>query len=99
MSERLEDLRRHYDALRAFVNSPAHAGYQEAIHSEIQATKDAILAITPDSLPNFIEECQLRGELRLLEQELSRFEVASVNLETRIDEMAEAELENATQPR
>ena len=81
------------------MKSPAHEGYVAALTEEIEQTRSCILAITPDSLSNFVEECQLRGELRVLEQELTRFEVASVNLETRIDEMAEVELENATQPK
>jgi hypothetical protein len=97
MSQELEEKRKHLAALEAFLASPAHERYQAAIRVEIQANKDAQVAITPDSIANFVELCQQKGELRLLEQELTRFEDARVSLGHRIDEMAEAELQNATE--
>jgi hypothetical protein len=93
----LEHKRGHLAALEAFIASPAHAGYIAAIEREIEETKNAIVAIVPDSIENFVELCQQKGELRLLESELTRFEDARVSLGSRIDAIVEAELENATE--
>jgi hypothetical protein len=97
MSQDLTEKKRHLEALEVFLKSPAHIGYVIAIEHEIQETTDSILAIVPDTLQDYAEELQLRGELRCLRQSLTRFEDARVNLKDRIDEIAEAELENATQ--
>jgi hypothetical protein len=97
MSLELEERKRHLKSLEDFLASPAHTAYKVAIEKEIYDTQLAIIAITPDSLRDFVQECQLRGELRLLENEFRRFEDARVSLKARIDEMAEAELQNATQ--
>jgi hypothetical protein len=96
MSQDLEDKRRHLKALEEFIKSPAHEGYLAAVEREIEDTKDAILAVTPDSLRDFVEELQLRGELRCLESRLTMFGEARVALSDRIDEMVEAEITDAT---
>jgi hypothetical protein len=96
MSQNLKEKSEHLEALEAFLKSPAHIGYVIAIKQEIQEVTDSILAITPDTLMDYAEEMQLRGELRLLRMEIQRFEDARVNLKARIDEIAETELENAT---
>lgn len=97
MSQELIDKRKHLEALEAFVRSPAHQGYISAVCAEIEANKEAQVAIVPDSIANFVELCQQKGELRCLESRLTMFEDARVSLERRIDEIAEAELENATE--
>ncbi|SRR6266446_2991357 len=97
MSQELEDKRKHLVALEDFIKSPAFAGYKWAIEHEIQATKDAIVSIIPDSDSNFVELCQQQGELRCLESRLTMFEDARVNLKRRIDEIVEENLQNATE--
>jgi len=97
MSQEVEEKRKHLAALEAFLASPAHIGYVISVEAEIQANKDAQVAITPDSISNFVELCQQKGELRCLESRLTMFEDARVNLERRIDEMVEVELQNATE--
>jgi hypothetical protein len=96
MSQDLEDKKQHLKALEEFIKSPAHEGYLMAVEKEIDDTRNAIVAITPDSLSNFVEELQLRGELRCLESRLTMFGEARVALSDRIDEMVEAELTDAT---
>jgi crotonobetainyl-CoA:carnitine CoA-transferase CaiB-like acyl-CoA transferase len=97
MSAEVEQKKKHLAALETFLQSPAHVGYVAAIKREIQETKDAIVAIVPDNQKDFVELCQQKGALRLLESELTRFEDARVSLGSRIDAMVEAELENATE--
>ena len=97
MSTEVEKKREHLEAIEAFMVSPAFLGYKEAVEYEIQLVKDAIVAITPDNFENFVELCQQKGELRCLESRLTMFEDARVSLESRIDEMVEAELQNATE--
>jgi hypothetical protein len=100
MSEENEDLqkkRQHLKSLIAFIESPAYLGYVSAVRVDIQANKDAQVAITPDNLPDIVELLQLKGELRCLESRLTMFEDARTKLERRIDEMVEAELESATE--
>jgi hypothetical protein len=95
MSQDLKEKREHLEALETFIKSPAHIGYVTAISCEIREISDSILAITPDTLMDYAEEMQLRGELRCLKQSLTKFEDARVSLKDRIDEIAEAELQNA----
>jgi hypothetical protein len=97
VSEELTKKRKHLEALDAFLVSPAHEGYKIAIQAEIEANKDAQVAITPDSIRDFVELCQQKGELRLLESELTRFEDARAVLGNRIDEMVEAELSSSSE--
>lgn len=97
MSAEVEQKRKHLAALNAFIASPAHTGYVTATVLEIQHAKDAIVAIIPDNDKDFVELCQQKGELRLLESRLTMFEDARVSLERRIDEMVEEELQNATE--
>jgi hypothetical protein len=95
----LQEKKKHLEALEEFLASPAHIGYVVAIEHEIREITDSIIAITPDNLADYAEEMQLRGELRLLKTEVQRFEDARTSLKARIDEIAETELESATQVR
>jgi len=97
MSQEIEAKKKHLAAIDAFIASPAYPAYVAAVGLEIKQTKESIVAITPDSISNFVEEIQLRGELRCLESRLTMFEDARVSLNDRIDEMVEAELQNATE--
>ena len=97
MSEELDQKRKHLAALELFLVSPAHEGYKAAVTAEIEANKNAQVAITPDSISNFVELCQQKGELRCLESRLTMFEDARVSLSARVDEIVEAELEDATE--
>lgn len=96
MSQDVREMREHLEALETFIASPAHMGYVTAVSHEIREAQDSILAIVPDTLQDYAEEMQLRGELRCLQQSLTKFEDARVSLKARIDETVEAELENAT---
>ena len=97
MSQEVEAKRKHLAAIDAFIESPAYTGYLAARKQELRDNEDAQVAIVPDSLSNIIELIQLKGEHRYLESTITMFEDARVSLGRRIDEMVEAELQNATE--
>ena len=97
MSEELKKKQEHLASLEDFLQSPAFLGYKAAIKFDIAATKEAILAIEPLDIRDMIEEFKLRGELRCLEQMQTIFEDARVNLKSQIDELADVEIQSATE--
>lgn len=97
MSDELKKKREHLASLEDFLQSPAFTGYKAAIKYDIETTKSEIIAIEPLGLGDMIEEFKLRGELRCLEQMQTIFEDARVNLKNRVDELAEAEIQSATE--
>jgi hypothetical protein len=99
MSEELNRKQEHLASLEDFLQSPAFLGFKAGVKEDIQLTKDSIVSIDPARFEDFVEECKLRGELRVLEQLENVFEEARVTLKSRIDAMVEAELENATNTR
>jgi hypothetical protein len=96
MSEELKKKQEHLASLEDFLQSPAFLGFKVGVQEDIKLTRDAIVSIDPLRLEDFVEELKLRGELRVLEQLENVFEVARETLKSRIDEMVEVELENAT---
>lgn len=97
MSEEVETKKKHLAAIDAFVASPAYEGYLAARRLELKDNAEAQVAIVPDSLSDLVELIQLKGERRYIEATLTMFEDARVSLERRIDEMVEAELQNANE--
>ncbi len=97
MSQELESKHQHLEALKAFLMSPAYIGYLAAIDVEIEASKNTIVTIPPTTPENTAELLMEHGELRCLEADKTRFEDARVSLEKLIDEMAEQEMQNATE--
>lgn len=89
--------REHLKALDEFLKSPAFTGHQLALAHEISLNEQAQVAMVPDSLSNIVELLQLKGEHRCLTERLTVFEDARVSLSKRIDEMVEAEIQNATE--
>jgi hypothetical protein len=99
MSEELTRKQEHLASLEDFLQSPAFLGFKAGVQEDIKLAKESIVSIDPVRLEDFVEECKLRGELRVLEQLENVFEVARETLKSRIDEMVEEELENATNTR
>ena len=95
MSEELKKRQEHLASLEDFLQSPAFLGFKSGVAEDIRRTRDAIVSIDPLKIEDFVEECKLRGELRNLEMMENVFEEARATLKSRIDEMAEAEIESA----
>lgn len=93
----LKTKRDHLKALETFMGTVAYEGHQAALVREIELNEEAQVAIVPDSLADIVELLQLKGEHRCLTARLTVFEDARVSLSDRIDEMVEAELQNATE--
>jgi hypothetical protein len=91
----LDRKKEHLEALEVFLSGPAHTGYKAAVEFDIIQTKLEILNVEPISEVDRAEHFKLHGELRCLEEMLSVFEKARVELKARIDEIVETQLQNA----
>ena len=95
MTEELMRLRKHRDALEAFLKGPAHAGYVAAREEELRLVERTILDIDPVRREDEIEQFKLRGEKRCLEGMLNLFPDALEELKDRIDDLESENLNGA----
>jgi hypothetical protein len=96
MSEELRTKQEHLAALEDFLQSRVFLGYKSGLQEDRRRTIASIISIDPLRFEDFVEELKLRGELRCLEQMETVFEDARSTLKARIDEMAEVELQTAS---
>ena len=87
MTEELMKLRKHRDALEAFIKGPAHAGFVAARQEELRLVERTILDIDPLRHEDEVEQYKLRGEKRLLEQLIDVFPEALEELRDRISDL------------
>jgi hypothetical protein len=92
LTEELMRLRKHRDALEAFIAGPAHAGYVAARREELRLVERTILDIDPMRREDEIEHYKLRGEKRCLEGLIEVFPDALMELKDQIDELELADL-------
>ena len=93
LTEELMKLRKHRDALEAFIAGPAHAGYVSARQEELRLVERTILDIDPVRREDEIEQCKLRGEKRCLEGLIEVFLDALEELKDRIDDLESEDLQ------
>jgi len=91
MTEELMKLRKHRDALEAFIKGPAHAGFVAARQEELRLVERTILDIDPLRHEDEVEQYKLRGEKRLLEGLLDVFPDALEELRDRISDLEDEE--------
>jgi hypothetical protein len=91
MTEELQRLQKHLEALEAFVASPAHDGYVAARAAEISLLESQIIEDDPIDRKTEIESFKQRGELRCLRQMITIFEDGLIDLKTRIEDELERE--------
>jgi hypothetical protein len=89
--EELINAKAHLQALEAFLESRAHTGYVEARKEELKQVQDSILSVDPVDRTDEIEHFKLRGEMRVLEELITTFEVAAEGLRDRIADLEEEE--------
>lgn len=87
MTEEMMKLRKHRDALEAFMKGPAHAGYIAAREMELRLVKETILELDPLRREDEIEQYKLRGEMRVLQGLVNVFEDALEEVKDRMDEL------------
>jgi hypothetical protein len=95
LTEEMMRLKKHKDALEAFIKGPAHSGYVEARKEELRLVKETIIDIDPMRREDEIEHYKLRGEMRVLQGLVGVFEDALEEVKDRIEEL---ELEGSVQP-
>jgi hypothetical protein len=87
LTEELMKLRKHRDALEAFIAGPAHAGYVSARQEELRVVERTILDVDPMRREDEIEHFKLRGEKRCLEGLIEVFPNALSELKDMIDDL------------
>lgn len=97
MSPEVEKLQQHLDALNAFMDSPAYAGYVIARDEEIRQIEQRILMTPPITEVDRAVVLLAHGELDCQGDMKKTFEDARVTLEARINEMIERDNQNATE--
>jgi hypothetical protein len=97
MSLEVDKKKLHLQALKSFMASPAYMGYLDGINADIALNEKAQVDMPLTKIEDLVELLQLKGEHRCLEQSRTLFEDARANLSKRIDDMVEAELQNADQ--
>jgi hypothetical protein len=95
LTEEMMRLKKHKDALEAFMKGPAHAGYVEARKEELRLVKETIIDIDPMRREDEIEQYKLRGEMRVLQGLIGVFEDALEEVNDRIEDL---EVEGSVQP-
>jgi hypothetical protein len=95
LTEQLMKLRKHRDALEAFIKGPAHAGYVSARQEELRVVERTILDIDPMRREDEIEQYKLRGEKRCLESLIEVFPNALLELKEMIDDLEGEDLSEA----
>jgi hypothetical protein len=99
VTEELVKLRKHRDALEAFVNGPAHVGYVAARQEELRLVNESILEGDVRHEEDVFEQLKLRGEKRLLENLVNIFPIALEELNDRISTLEDDEDSLGQSPR
>lgn len=99
VTEELIKLRKHREALSAFVNGPAHVGYVAAREEELRMVNEAILESDMRHVEDIFEQLKLRGDKRTLENLVGIFPLALEELSDRISMLEDDEESLGSKPR